>query len=537
MDHWIQWRHPKTTDGGTTWLQQTSNVINSLNGIEIIDTSNVYIVGDFGTLLKTTNGGTTWTQIPADPTTFLYGVAFYSTTIGWAVGDGGVIMNTTDGGITWNFQTTPTQNTLWDIELIRSGSSGILYVAGDGGTILCSGITPLNLRTWVGTFDSLWSSAGNWSPTGAPGKLDSILIPVTSVSPVLRLPTQQINIAALRIAPGAKLTIGTGVAQLVVNSDIIIDGTLQLESGSTIEISAGGSFLVNSSGTFASAKSSIEMAYAGQVRGSFYNLFIEPGTSVQSLGNITVAKTLTLMSNLNLRNFDTLSILNPQAQAIEGYGIASPGTITRAIQPGSTDSYRFESPVTYVQFYPNGTLPNNLTMTVKPKLLPASFPDSLFVRRTYIITPNGGNNYLSAISLRYDTSETSITIDNLALFRDSLGIIKNIGSSDYLDSDLVAISLDTLNAFSTMYIGNENYFPLLPLQFYDSLIVTDHGGISDTLVFGADPNATNGIDTTLGEIPLGPKPPVGNFDARSEHSPDSGNTGRSSPVPWFAKHQ
>src|SRR5208283_4476995 len=122
MDHWIQRR-------------------NSLNGIEIIDASNVYIVGDFGILLKTTNGGTTWTQIPSDPTTFLYGVVFYSATIGWVAGDGGVIMNTTDGGITWNFQTTPTQNTLWDIELIRSGSSGVLYAAGDGGTILCSGIS------------------------------------------------------------------------------------------------------------------------------------------------------------------------------------------------------------------------------------------------------------------------------------------------------------------------------------------------------------------------------------------------------------
>lgn len=512
----------KTTNGGTTWLQQNSNVINSLNGIEIIDASNLYIVGDFGTLLKTTNGGTTWTQIPSDPTTFLYGVVFYSATIGWAVGDDGVIMNTTDGGITWNFQTTPTQNRLWDIELIRSGPSGILFTSGDGGTILCSGITPLSLRTWTGTFDSLWSSAGNWSPPGSPGKLDSIFIPVTSVNPVLRITTQQINLSALRIAPGAALTIGTGISQLVVKSDIVIDGTLNLESGSTLEITTGGSFLVNSSGTFQPAKSSIIMNSAGQVRGPFYNLFIDAGTSVQSLGNITVAKTLTLMSSLNMRNFDTLSILNPQAQAIQGYGFASPGTIIRAIQPNSTDSYRFESPVTYVYFYPTGTLPNSLTMTVKPNSLPSTLAESLFVRRTYNISASGGSNYSSTISLRYDTSETSIPIDNLSLFRDSLGIIKNIGSSDYLDSDFVAISLDTLKAFSSMYIGNENYFPLYPYQFYDTLTVTDRGGISDTLVFGADPNASNGIDSALGEIPLGPIPPAGHFDARWTIPPSQG---------------
>ncbi len=46
------------------------------------------------------------------------------------------------------------------------------------------------------------------------------------------------------------------------------------------------------------------------------------------------------------------------------------------------------------------------------------------------------------------------------------------------------------------------------------ITVTDTTGVSKTLFFGLDPNATDGIDASLGEAPLPPLPPAGVFDAR-----------------------
>ena len=52
---------------------------------------------------------------------------------------------------------------------------GVLFAAGYGGTLIASGVSPLPMKTWVGTFDSSWMNPGNWSPIGVPEKLDSRL--------------------------------------------------------------------------------------------------------------------------------------------------------------------------------------------------------------------------------------------------------------------------------------------------------------------------------------------------------------------------
>lgn len=50
--------------------------------------------------------------------------------------------------------------------------------------------------------------------------------------------------------------------------------------------------------------------------------------------------------------------------------------------------------------------------------------------------------------------------------------------------------------------------------FHLDLVVTDNSSTPKTLTFGLDPNATDGIDTALGENELPPFPPPGGFEAR-----------------------
>ena len=56
-----------------------------------------YIVGSGGVIYKTTDGGSSWVQQTSPTSTTLYKVFFTDDTHGFAVGDAGTIIHTTDG--------------------------------------------------------------------------------------------------------------------------------------------------------------------------------------------------------------------------------------------------------------------------------------------------------------------------------------------------------------------------------------------------------------------------------------------------------
>ncbi|MCD4734481.1 MAG: hypothetical protein K8R53_00425, partial [Bacteroidales bacterium] len=49
-----------TTDGGNTWVEQSSGLSSSLKRICFTDPDNGWTLGDEGGLLHTVNGGITW---------------------------------------------------------------------------------------------------------------------------------------------------------------------------------------------------------------------------------------------------------------------------------------------------------------------------------------------------------------------------------------------------------------------------------------------------------------------------------------------
>jgi photosystem II stability/assembly factor-like uncharacterized protein len=94
----------KTSDGGSTWAQQTSPTANSLNDVFFTDDLTGWAVGAAGTMIHTTDG-TNWTLLTPSPTTaVLTGVSFVGLN-GWV--GGGLdnakcqIYYTTNGGTTW----------------------------------------------------------------------------------------------------------------------------------------------------------------------------------------------------------------------------------------------------------------------------------------------------------------------------------------------------------------------------------------------------------------------------------------------------
>jgi photosystem II stability/assembly factor-like uncharacterized protein len=505
----------KTTDGGLTWITQTSNTYQTLYSLDIINPSTVTAVGDFGTFVSTTDGGTTWVSADVPTGSSLYGTAFLNSTTGWAAGDDGMIMKTSDLGITWSEEKTNTFNTLWEIQLFRSSTGGgYLLSTGIGGTILTSSVSPIPLRKWVGAFDSLWTSPGNWSPVGVPQNGDSVCILASSTPPIYRSFLQQANLGALTIGQGAKLTIGTGLQQLVISGNVRIEGNLVIEGNSNLELISGGNFSVSLQGEISPAQSTIMLRSGGQLRGPFFNLLIAESSFVQSMGNIEIRNNITVLSDINMQQTDTLTIVNPEPQGFQGPGIITRGTIRRLIRQGSTYDYRFESPASYLRFYPTGILPDTVLISTYPGIYPSNLPDTAFVKRFYSISTRGGSNYLSFLSLRYDPLETSIPIYDLSFFRDSSGVVFNAGVTDYLDSDYVAINLDSVRYFSKWYLGRYDFEWKHPYQFFDTLYVNDNGTDNGYLVYGAAAGATDNLDSHWSEVQLSPKPAIGTFDIR-----------------------
>src|SRR5262249_42734877 len=77
----------RTTDGGITWRAQSSGTTYNLLGVSFTDADNGTVVGwgykhipgltfPNGTILRTTDGGTTWTEQSKGTTNSLYGVSF-----------------------------------------------------------------------------------------------------------------------------------------------------------------------------------------------------------------------------------------------------------------------------------------------------------------------------------------------------------------------------------------------------------------------------------------------------------------------------
>jgi hypothetical protein len=134
----------RTTDGGATWVTQTSGTTAGLLGVSFTDANTGTVVG--GTILRTTDGGATWVAQTSGATRGLSGVSFTDANTGTAVGAEGAIVRTTDGGATWVAQTSGTIGTLWGVSFADANTGTAVGAGPEAGTILR---TTDGGETWV----------------------------------------------------------------------------------------------------------------------------------------------------------------------------------------------------------------------------------------------------------------------------------------------------------------------------------------------------------------------------------------------------
>ncbi|MEO0106412.1 MAG: YCF48-related protein [candidate division WOR-3 bacterium] len=123
-----------TTNGGTNWTVQVSNVPYEFWDVYFTDNLNGWVCGykdtaSPGIFYHTTNGGNNWIEVMAPSVTTghygLYAIKFTDAQTGFSVGGGnrlgwqgsyfGIFLNTTDGGSQWTVDTVIFDNDPWGV--------------------------------------------------------------------------------------------------------------------------------------------------------------------------------------------------------------------------------------------------------------------------------------------------------------------------------------------------------------------------------------------------------------------------------------
>ena len=114
-----------TSNGGNTWINQTSGDAIDLSSVFFIDRSNGWITGSSGTILYTSDGGSNWIKSNSGTAALLNSVSFINTSEGWTVGgteypnpSEGIILSTKDGGRNWTKQISNTKSVLKSVYFI-----------------------------------------------------------------------------------------------------------------------------------------------------------------------------------------------------------------------------------------------------------------------------------------------------------------------------------------------------------------------------------------------------------------------------------
>ncbi|MGB9721149.1 MAG: YCF48-related protein [bacterium] len=153
-----------TTNGGTNWSAQMSDVPYQFYGVYFLDAQNGWVCGlkdtaSPGVFFRTTNGGNDWIEIMAPSVPIgkygLYGIEFTDTQNGFATGGGnragwqgsyfGIFLKTTDGGNIWNVDTVIFDNSPYGVSPLGMDMFNTRWGYAGGARLSVFRYTPLNV--------------------------------------------------------------------------------------------------------------------------------------------------------------------------------------------------------------------------------------------------------------------------------------------------------------------------------------------------------------------------------------------------------
>jgi photosystem II stability/assembly factor-like uncharacterized protein len=177
--HWTD-QHQQTRKPLDAQLKKDKNILvlkpqdPTFNSVYAVNIDNVWIVGEYGTILYSSDGGTTWlAQECRDlypvvsekewitPVPSLYSVYFKDKNNGWAVGMDGIVIQTRNGGRSWDKLDSPLAQekpTLYKVKVLGKrgwavGQFGEYMISCDGGESWQKKTGYLRTRHWLRDMD------------------------------------------------------------------------------------------------------------------------------------------------------------------------------------------------------------------------------------------------------------------------------------------------------------------------------------------------------------------------------------------------
>lgn len=130
----------KTTDGGNSWVIQTTGGANYLMNLYFINENFGFAYGGptYSEVVRTTNGGATW-QMVSQESYVAASMCFIDSLKGVYGCENGRLFKTSDGGLTWSFALCPSSLDIMSIHFINSttgfgfGAGSVYVKTTDGG--------------------------------------------------------------------------------------------------------------------------------------------------------------------------------------------------------------------------------------------------------------------------------------------------------------------------------------------------------------------------------------------------------------------
>jgi photosystem II stability/assembly factor-like uncharacterized protein len=173
-----------TTDGGRSWINQSTGITSIIRKIRFADSMNGWAVGDSGKIIHTTNGGGSWTIQNSIASMKLTMLSVVNSQNVWAAGTWGstqqdILLHTTTGGNSWN-TVTPNLSTAEHIsdmmfinenkgwyctwQYISPFTGGGVFVTSNGGQSWNRQLGVAEIQSAIFFVDDNYGwSVGDWS--------------------------------------------------------------------------------------------------------------------------------------------------------------------------------------------------------------------------------------------------------------------------------------------------------------------------------------------------------------------------------------
>ncbi len=126
---------------GSAWSLVTSPSTRTYYGVDAVSASNVWAVGDNGTIVH--YDGSAWASVASPVTDWLVDVSMASASNGWAVGWLGLFLRW--NGTAWTkYGNSATQETFRSVSVVMKGANAVGWAVGEGGDAYW-----LNNNTWT----------------------------------------------------------------------------------------------------------------------------------------------------------------------------------------------------------------------------------------------------------------------------------------------------------------------------------------------------------------------------------------------------